>query len=101
MDRLEKKNRDENLPMIPGLKIHELMEAWNREGNEVADWDDTRLQKLSSEFWLSLDDFEKHLRDSERGDHLVLKAIVKKYEARVSRMKQVTSFQLLALETSL
>ena len=38
MDRLERKNQGG--PVIPGLKIREMMDLWSKENLEVADWDD-------------------------------------------------------------
>ena len=49
--------------IIPGNKIHDLMEAWGKE--DV--WYDEDIAKWANELWISLQEFEKHLKDEESG----------------------------------
>jgi hypothetical protein len=49
--------------IIPGNKISDLMEAWGKD--EI--WYDEDIAKWSSELWMSLQEFEKHLTDEENG----------------------------------
>ena len=62
LDSLEKQARDSN-SNPPLQKITDMLERWSREPIHTQD----EIQRFANELWVSLDDYEKDMKDSIKG----------------------------------
>ena len=73
------------------------MESWGKE--EV--WYDEDIAKWSSELWMSLQEYEKHLETQESGFKQYHEIKMKQNRYQMQRYKNVTCMKIEALESAL
>lgn len=74
---------------VPGEKVDRLLNEWADE-DVYADED---MKKYTTELWVSLEEFEKQLKNEEGGQSIVFGRQVKRYEAQIQRLKNLHLFE--------
>ena len=90
LERLEAANPGQRAGCsVPGEKVDRLLKEWADE-DVYADED---MKKYTAELWVSLEEFEKQLKNEERGQSIVFGRRVKRYEAQIQRLKNLHLFE--------
>jgi hypothetical protein len=83
--------------IIPGQKINDMMNLWGKE--EV--WYDEDIAKWSTELWMSLQEFERNLKEEESGFKKYHELKMKQFNCQIQRYKNVCSMKIEQLESAL
>jgi chromosome segregation ATPase len=94
-DILEKEARDLN-PLPPLTKITDMLERWSRE--PVHSQED--LKRFANELWVSLDDYEREMRDQVNGHQIILAIKEHKFMTNIEWLKNKFGFYLELYEQS-
>ena len=95
LDNLEKQARDVN-PNPPLQKITDMLERWSREPIHTQD----EIQKFANELWVSLDDYEKDMKDSIKGHQIILAMKEYKFLTHLEWIKNKFGFYVDLYEQS-
>jgi len=88
-DLLEKEARDLN-PLPPLAKLTDLLERWQRE--PVSSQED--IKRFAHELWVSLDDYEREMRDQVHGHQILLTMKEHKFMTHMEWLKNKFGFYL-------
>jgi hypothetical protein len=97
VDVLEKNIRDITSGLPPLAKITDMLERWSREPVHTQ----KDIMKFAHELWVSLDDYEREMRDQVQGHQILLAMKEHQFSTHTSWLKNKFGFYLEVYDQAL